>query len=81
VHGLVSLELQGNLPPTDEMDPIYERSVRVFVDGWRRVPGEIVPAEIVPTEIVTAETVTAETIGAGTRTARDETRPGEVAAT
>ena len=48
VHGLVSLELQGNLPPREQMDPAYERVVRRHVDGWRRVragdetrPGEV----------------------------------------
>ena len=36
VHGLASLELQGNLPPREQMDPAYERAVRALVDGWRR---------------------------------------------
>jgi AcrR family transcriptional regulator len=40
VHGLSSLELQGNLPPREQMDPAYERAVRAFVDGWRRVRAE-----------------------------------------
>lgn len=40
VHGLSSLELQGNLPPREQMDPTYERVVRAHVDGWRRVQGE-----------------------------------------
>jgi AcrR family transcriptional regulator len=44
VHGLVSLELQGNLPPREQLDPVYERVVRAHVDGWRRNdtrPGEV----------------------------------------
>jgi AcrR family transcriptional regulator len=36
VHGLSSLELQGNLPPREQMDPAFERAVRAHVDGWRR---------------------------------------------
>lgn len=37
VHGLMSLELQGNgnLPGTEQMAPAYERAVRALVDGWR----------------------------------------------
>lgn len=48
VHGLSSLEIQGNLPPREQMDPAFERAVRAHVDGWRRVrpehetrPGEV----------------------------------------
>jgi AcrR family transcriptional regulator len=44
VHGLSSLELQGNLPSRDLLDPAYERAVRALVDGWRRDdtrPGEV----------------------------------------
>lgn len=48
VHGLVSLELQGNLPPSEQMDPVYEHALRVHVNGWRRAeaghetrPGEV----------------------------------------
>ncbi len=36
VHGLVSLELNGNLPPGVEIAPTYERAIRAHVDGWRR---------------------------------------------
>ncbi|MBB5806000.1 AcrR family transcriptional regulator [Saccharothrix ecbatanensis] len=36
VHGLVSLELNGNLPPDVEIAPVYERALRAFADGWRR---------------------------------------------
>ncbi|GAA3434388.1 TetR/AcrR family transcriptional regulator [Kutzneria kofuensis] len=35
VHGLVSLELQHNLPPREQMDVVYERALRGHVDGWR----------------------------------------------
>ncbi|MFI9007405.1 TetR/AcrR family transcriptional regulator [Actinosynnema sp. NPDC053489] len=37
VHGLVSLELNGNLPPGVEIAPVYERALRAHADGWRRV--------------------------------------------
>ena len=40
VHGLSSLELQGNLPPREQMDPAFERAVRAHVDGWRRAPAD-----------------------------------------
>ncbi|WP_367135180.1 TetR/AcrR family transcriptional regulator [Saccharothrix sp. HUAS TT1] len=36
VHGLVSLELNGNLPPGVEIAPVYERALRAQTDGWRR---------------------------------------------
>ncbi|CCH34930.1 WHG domain-containing protein [Actinosynnema sp. NPDC047251] len=36
VHGLVSLELNGNLPPGVEIGPAYERAIRACADGWRR---------------------------------------------
>ncbi|MEU4801962.1 TetR/AcrR family transcriptional regulator [Actinosynnema sp. NPDC023587] len=36
VHGLVSLELNGNLPPGVEIAPAYERAIRACADGWRR---------------------------------------------
>lgn len=36
VHGLVSLELNGNLPPGVEIAPVYERALRAFAEGWRR---------------------------------------------
>ncbi|WP_158844427.1 TetR/AcrR family transcriptional regulator [Saccharothrix deserti] len=36
VHGLVSLELNGNLPPSLEVAPVYERALRAHTDGWRR---------------------------------------------
>jgi AcrR family transcriptional regulator len=51
VHGLMSLELQGNMPPREQMEPAYERALRALVDGWRHGRD------------------------------RNETRPGEVAAT
>ncbi|NUT49927.1 MAG: TetR/AcrR family transcriptional regulator [Saccharothrix sp.] len=35
VHGLVSLELNGNLPPGLEVGPVYERALRAHADGWR----------------------------------------------
>ncbi|ONI83791.1 TetR family transcriptional regulator [Saccharothrix sp. ALI-22-I] len=35
VHGLVSLELNGNLPPGLEIAPVYERALRAHADGWR----------------------------------------------
>ncbi|KOX21920.1 TetR family transcriptional regulator [Saccharothrix sp. NRRL B-16348] len=35
VHGLVSLELNGNLPPGVEIAPVYERALRAHADGWR----------------------------------------------
>ncbi|WP_123745440.1 TetR/AcrR family transcriptional regulator [Saccharothrix texasensis] len=35
VHGLVSLELNGNLPPGVEIAPVYERALRAQADGWR----------------------------------------------
>ncbi len=38
-HGLVSLEINGNLPPTMEVAPVYERAIRSQVDGWRRREG------------------------------------------
>ncbi|QQQ75772.1 TetR/AcrR family transcriptional regulator [Saccharothrix sp. 6-C] len=37
VHGLVSLELNGNLPPGVEIAPVYERALRAQADGWRVV--------------------------------------------
>ncbi|MBW4716152.1 TetR/AcrR family transcriptional regulator [Saccharothrix obliqua] len=36
VHGLVSLELNGNLPPGVEIAPGYEQAIRAQVEGWRR---------------------------------------------
>ncbi|WP_309112466.1 TetR/AcrR family transcriptional regulator [Saccharothrix sp.] len=36
VHGLVSLELNGNLPPGVEIAPAYERAIRAHIDGWRK---------------------------------------------
>ncbi|RKT57565.1 TetR/AcrR family transcriptional regulator [Saccharothrix australiensis] len=36
VHGLVSLELNGNLPPGVEIAPAYEQAIRAHADGWRR---------------------------------------------
>jgi AcrR family transcriptional regulator len=36
VHGLVSLELNGNLPPGVEISPAYERVIRAHIDGWRK---------------------------------------------
>ncbi|MFD0199528.1 MULTISPECIES: TetR/AcrR family transcriptional regulator [Saccharothrix] len=35
VHGLVSLELNGNLPPGVEIAAVYERALRAHADGWR----------------------------------------------
>jgi AcrR family transcriptional regulator len=35
VHGLVSLELNGNMPPGVEIAPVYERALRAQTDGWR----------------------------------------------
>jgi AcrR family transcriptional regulator len=40
VHGLMSLELQGNMPPREVMEPAYERALRALVDGWRRTRGD-----------------------------------------
>ncbi|QUQ70846.1 TetR/AcrR family transcriptional regulator [Kutzneria sp. CA-103260] len=34
-HGLMSLELQGNMPGGEQMGPAYERAVRALVNGWR----------------------------------------------
>ncbi|GAB2981374.1 TetR/AcrR family transcriptional regulator [Saccharothrix stipae] len=48
VHGLVSLELNGNLPPNVEIAPVYERALRAHADGWRRAgvgPGEAAAAK------------------------------------
>ncbi|MEU5691135.1 TetR/AcrR family transcriptional regulator [Actinosynnema sp. NPDC020468] len=36
VHGLVSLELNGNLPSGLEVSPVYERAIRAHTDGWRK---------------------------------------------
>ncbi|AHI01359.1 TetR/AcrR family transcriptional regulator [Kutzneria viridogrisea] len=36
VHGLVSLELRGKMPPGAEVAPVYELALRAAVDGWRR---------------------------------------------
>jgi len=36
VHGLVSLELSGCLPPGVDVTGMYERALRAGVDGWRR---------------------------------------------
>ncbi|NUT96762.1 MAG: TetR/AcrR family transcriptional regulator [Saccharothrix sp.] len=36
VHGLVSLELNGNLPPGVEIAPAYESAIRAHIDGWRK---------------------------------------------
>ncbi|MBB5955065.1 AcrR family transcriptional regulator [Saccharothrix tamanrassetensis] len=36
VHGLVSLELNGNLPPGVEIAPSYEPAIRAHAEGWRR---------------------------------------------
>ncbi|GAA3842934.1 TetR/AcrR family transcriptional regulator [Saccharothrix violaceirubra] len=36
VHGLVSLELNGNLPAELTIGEMYERAVRANVNGWRR---------------------------------------------
>ncbi|MEU7530798.1 TetR/AcrR family transcriptional regulator [Saccharothrix sp. NPDC042600] len=36
VHGLVSLELNGNLPPGVEIAPAYERAIRAHIEGWRK---------------------------------------------
>ncbi|KAA2251178.1 TetR/AcrR family transcriptional regulator [Solihabitans fulvus] len=36
VHGLVSLELNGNLPDGLEIAPMYERALRAQADGWQR---------------------------------------------
>ena len=35
VHGLVSLELNGTLPPDVEIAQVYERALRAHADGWR----------------------------------------------
>ncbi|GGP70560.1 TetR/AcrR family transcriptional regulator [Saccharothrix coeruleofusca] len=35
VHGLVSLELNGNLPAGLEIAPVFERALRAQADGWR----------------------------------------------
>ncbi|MGH3762751.1 TetR/AcrR family transcriptional regulator [Actinophytocola sp.] len=34
-HGLVSLELTGNVPPTLDIAADYEHALRAMVDGWR----------------------------------------------
>lgn len=34
VHGLVSLELSGNLPPDLDVEPTYERALRNNLAGW-----------------------------------------------
>ncbi|SDD19581.1 TetR/AcrR family transcriptional regulator [Actinokineospora iranica] len=36
VHGLVSLELCGNLPPDMDVAATYERALRANTSGWRR---------------------------------------------
>ncbi|GAA1354936.1 TetR/AcrR family transcriptional regulator [Saccharothrix algeriensis] len=36
VHGLVSLELNGHLPPGVEIAPAYEQAIRAQAEGWRR---------------------------------------------
>lgn len=35
VHGLVSLELNGNLPPHFDVGAAYERALRAHAQGWR----------------------------------------------
>jgi hypothetical protein len=35
-HGLVSLEINGSLPPGVDVAPVYERAIRAQADGWRR---------------------------------------------
>lgn len=35
VHGLVSLELNGNLPDTADTAALYEQVLRAHADGWR----------------------------------------------
>lgn len=35
VHGLVSLELHGKLPPELDVPADYQRATRAVVDGWR----------------------------------------------
>ncbi|WP_199439519.1 TetR/AcrR family transcriptional regulator [Umezawaea beigongshangensis] len=35
-HGLVALELRGDLPVDVPVAQVYERSLRALVDGWRR---------------------------------------------
>ncbi|GLZ39274.1 TetR/AcrR family transcriptional regulator [Actinokineospora sp. NBRC 105648] len=37
VHGLVSLELCGNLPPEIDVPTTYERALRANTAGWTRV--------------------------------------------
>jgi AcrR family transcriptional regulator len=36
VHGLVSLELNGNLPPEFSVGDAYETALRANANGWRR---------------------------------------------
>ncbi|QFZ23289.1 TetR/AcrR family transcriptional regulator [Saccharothrix syringae] len=36
VHGLVSLELIGDLPPEADIGSMYERTIRAHANGWRR---------------------------------------------
>ena len=36
VHGLVSLELNGTLPPDFDVAASYENALRAFVRGWQR---------------------------------------------
>ncbi|MGM1060340.1 TetR/AcrR family transcriptional regulator [Saccharothrix sp. Mg75] len=35
VHGLLTLELNGNVPPELGLDAIYEGALRALTDGWR----------------------------------------------
>ncbi|HKS49533.1 MAG TPA: TetR/AcrR family transcriptional regulator [Amycolatopsis sp.] len=37
VHGLVSLELNGNLPPGLDVGAAYERALRAHAEGWSAV--------------------------------------------
>ncbi|WP_236796830.1 TetR/AcrR family transcriptional regulator [Amycolatopsis sp. GM8] len=36
VHGLVSLELNGNLPENFDVGQVYEEALRAHAKGWRR---------------------------------------------
>jgi hypothetical protein len=36
VHGLVSLELSGNLPQESDVSGVYEQVLRAHASGWLR---------------------------------------------
>jgi len=84
VHGLMSLELQGNgnMPGTEQMAPTYERAVRALIDGWRldranngsgAEPGNNTGPD--------NDKPGGDKFGSDEASSRNDTRPGEVAAT